>query len=711
MIKVLLMLKNIFLQNSIFALSTVLVMFAVFVHRFENNFFLTASDNFGQGHPFFIICNAISSFLFFLVGSIGMYAVAFVCGAMMYFYFFQNGFYPWERFFALFCLPFCIAILSSLASFQQLQVFSFDAGGIVGFFFASLLKDHASFCDYIIQGLFFILILLIYQCAYIEGLLFVLKTVLFQLCAFFLFFYQFLKGVVSNVYRMLSSVTKTDLQAEDSRSKQKEVFGHIQTDISTNHVKTGKHYVVLNEKKSGYHPCLAAAHFTETVVSSKMEEQAALQIDQKIVVLEKKLACFGIEGHVTEVHIGPILVLFEYQPAIDIKLSKIMALEDDLAMALESVSTRILAPIPGKAVVGFEVAHTARRLILFADLFVADQYCNSDKLLPLILGVNVLSEPVIVDLAVLPHLLLAGSTGSGKSVVLNTMLVSLLHKNSFDKMKLILIDPKRLEFSVFADIPHLLFPIVTEAPEAVRVLKWVVQEMEDRYEKMAACGARSLYEFNQMHKNKGSAMPFVVIVIDEFSDLILTAGKELETLIIRIAQMARASGIHMIIATQRPSVDVVTGIVKANFPARICLRVASRVDSRTVLDVCGAERLLTKGDMLFLNPTAGTLDRIHGSYFKLHELESFLSCIRKLGSPSYIHCVETSVTSLPDMIEDSDFYKEVITFVKQEQAVSISLLQRRFRIGFNRSARIIELLEKQGIIMPIEGSKLRRVVR
>ncbi len=371
--------------------------------------------------------------------------------------------------------------------------------------------------------------------------------------------------------------------------------------------------------------------------AGKHDAEVKRELEERAATLEEKLERFGIKGKVLSIKRGPVVTLFEYQPEIDTKISKILSLEDDLAMALQALSIRILAPIPGRSVVGFEVANKNRKDVLFARAVQSDEFQNFNGSLPLILGEDTIGEQVVADLAKMPHLLIAGSTGSGKSVALNTMLMSLLCKCTPDELKLILIDPKRLEFASYADIAHLLFPIVTDPKQAVPVLRWVVKEMEERYEKMAECGARNIFDYNKMQEEE---LPFLVVVIDELSDLMMTAGRDIEDLITRITQMARAAGIHMIVATQRPSVDVITGLIKVNFPSRISFRVTSKIDSRTILDCAGADKLLGRGDMLFLDVTTSSLRRVHGAYVSSREIEEVVGHIRAEQQVEYLDITE-----------------------------------------------------------------------
>lgn len=429
-------------------------------------------------------------------------------------------------------------------------------------------------------------------------------------------------------------------------------------------------------------------------------------------VLEEKLEMFGIFGKVTSIKRGPVVTLFEYNPKADSKISKIVALADDLALALKALSIRIIAPIPGKSLVGFEVSNAKREDVFLSTIINSKDFDSFDGSLPIVLGKDTIGSNVIIDLTKTPHLLIAGSTGSGKSVALNTLLVSLLCKLTPDELNLILIDPKRLEFSAYEDIAHLVFPIITDTQKVVPVLRWAVNQMEERYEKMAKVGAKNIFDYNAKVKDATQKLPFLVIMIDELADLMMTAGKDLEAQIARIAQMARAAGMHMIVATQRPSVDVITGIIKVNFPSRISFRVTSKVDSRTILDCCGAEKLLGRGDMLFLGSGSAFLSRLHGAYVSGSEIERVVDHIKKeriVEYKDFLEYISQEGKSVGDL--NDEIYKDILDFIGSVQEVSISLLQRKFRIGYNRSARIMEKLEADGLILPSDGGKMRKVVR
>ena len=451
-------------------------------------------------------------------------------------------------------------------------------------------------------------------------------------------------------------------------------------------------------------------HFFSSHVSEEFSECSEQELQDRAEILEEKLKRFGVSGSVVSIKSGPVVTLFEYKPHIDSKISKIISLEDDLALALQALSIRIIAPIPGRSVVGFEVSNKQRKDVLFSTIVQSKTYEQSSGDLLVVLGKNTIGEDVIIDLKTCPHLLIAGSTGSGKSVALNTMLISFLCKLSPEKLRLILIDPKRLEFSVYADIAHLLFPIVTDTKRVASILRWVVQEMEVRYEKMALLGARNLGDYNSSVTEE-KRMPRIVVVIDELADLMITTGREVEDLIMRIAQMARAAGIHMIVATQRPSVDVITGIIKVNFPSRISFRVSSKIDSRTILDCVGAEKLLGRGDMIYLDAHDSKLKRVHGAYVSDDEISRVVNHIKKERPTQYLDPSELIIHEMKDEREEKDaLYDEILDFLEGIDEVSISLLQRKFRIGYNRSARIIDMLESEGLIMSGGAGKTRKVI-
>ncbi|MCK4500036.1 DNA translocase FtsK, partial [Candidatus Babeliales bacterium] len=379
------------------------------------------------------------------------------------------------------------------------------------------------------------------------------------------------------------------------------------------------------------------------------------------------------------------------------------------------MSVRILAPIPGKNAVGFEIAHTKPQCVFFDELLFSDEWTKSKAVLPLVLGSDGTGQPIVEDLAQMPHLLVAGATGSGKSVCMHAILSSLLMSCSPDDLKLVLIDPKRLEFSPYKDIPHLLFPVITHTEKAASALKWLVGEMEQRYEMMAQAGVRNIFEYREKIKSnilneKFIKMPFIVVLVDELADLMMVGGRNVEAHLVRIAQMARAAGIHMVVATQRPSVDVVTGLIKVNFPSRIAFRVSSRIDSRTILDASGAEKLIGRGDMLFMHPSMPDLKRIHGAFVSGEQVEKLVSYLCSAGVPNYVEIIESGFAGSMDNDEIDILYDNAIEFVRLREEISISMLQRQLKIGFNRSARIIDQLERDGVVASAQGSKPRKVL-
>ena len=413
--------------------------------------------------------------------------------------------------------------------------------------------------------------------------------------------------------------------------------------------------------------------------------------------IEKVLLDFGIEGKIKKINNGPVVSLYEFEPAPGIKVSKIINLTDDIARNTSSVSVRV-SVIPGKNTVGIEIPNETREEVVLREIISNDKFKRKDINLPIALGKNISGIPVIGDLTSMPHLLIAGTTGSGKSVCINTIIVSLLYKLSPDTCKFILIDPKMLELSSYEGIPHLLSPVITDAKKATSALGWTVKEMNSRYKLMSKEGVRNIDGYNSKHKLK---MPYIVVVVDEMSDLMLVASKEIENYIQKLSQMARAAGIHIIMATQRPSVDVITGTIKANFPTRVSFQVSSKIDSRTILGEQGAEQLLGKGDMLFMS-SANRINRIHGPYVSENEIEKITSVLRAQGEPDYIDeitsIIEDSKLDTDSNEDTDDLYTKALEIIKSEGKASTSFLQRKLQIGYNRAARIIDMMEEQGIV-------------
>jgi DNA segregation ATPase FtsK/SpoIIIE, S-DNA-T family len=488
-------------------------------------------------------------------------------------------------------------------------------------------------------------------------------------------------------------------------------------------------------------------------------DREALEMNARL--LEKKLLDFGIDGEVKEICPGPVITMYEFAPAPGIKISRIAGLSDDLTMALQALSIRIVAPIPGKGVVGIEVPNRDRETVYLREIFTCNDFLQSRMKLPLVLGKDIAGLPSLTDLAKAPHLLVAGSTGSGKSVSVNTMILSLLYTATPRDVRFIMVDPKMLEFSMYEGIPHLLLPVVTEPKKASLALKWAVNEMERRYKLLAAKGVRNIESYNrklaveeeerfshdaddeeiiedleEVVEGEDAVtqieplpfvvddvaddldhghLPYIVVIVDELADLMMVAGREVEEHIARLAQKARAAGIHLILATQRPSVDVITGLIKANLPSRISFQVSSKVDSRTILDCNGAEALLGMGDMLYLPPGTGRLQRIHGAFVSDAEVQRVVDFLKKQGKPVY----EKSILEMKDTDDKANTddeealderWEDALRLVAETKQASISMVQRRLRIGYNRAARIVEMMEREGMIALSDGTSKPREI-
>ena len=499
--------------------------------------------------------------------------------------------------------------------------------------------------------------------------------------------------------------------------------------------------VELEEDDSDFKPDVGFVDIREKVefdlpLISFLNEQKKVErnidtdlLKGKAKILESKLNDFNVFGEVVEILPGPVITTFEYKPASGIKISKIAGLSDDLALALSAISIRIVAPIPGRDVVGIEIPNKEREVVNLRELIVSKEFVQSSSLLTLGLGKDLLGRPLVTKMDSMPHLLIAGATGTGKSVGLNSMIISLLYKGTPDDVKMIMIDPKRIELSVYNDIPHLISPVVTDMKKATNALFWAVREMERRYELLEQVGLRNIVQYNNMVISKNNAkgedpdetnedqlkkLPYIVVIVDELADLMMVASKDVEFALTRLAQMARAAGIHLIVATQRPSVDVLTGSIKANFPTRISFQVSSKVDARTIFDGGGPESLLGNGDMLFCPPGTGKLVRIQGAYISEKEIARITKFLRAQKEPDYIE--EITIGNSDDDAKNfdaSDYdekYDEAVSLITKTRQASISFVQRRLRIGYNRAARLVEMMEYEGIVGPQIGSKPREIL-
>lgn len=496
--------------------------------------------------------------------------------------------------------------------------------------------------------------------------------------------------------------------------------------------KTEKTETITPYVHSGAMPDLALLEIAE---KSLKQGYTSAQLQDLSRLVETRLLEFGVEVKVMGVYPGPVITRFELDLAAGVKVSRISTLAKDLARSLSVVSVRVVEVIPGKSLVGLEIPNVHRELVRLKEVFEDSAYQRSTSPLTLALGKDISGKPVAVDLARMPHLLVAGTTGSGKSVGINAMLLSILYKATPEAVRLILIDPKMLELAVYDNIPHLLTPVVTDMKDAANALRWCVAEMDRRYQLMASIGVRNLSGYNQKVTQAQTAgkplldpfwrpqvseepeylteLPFIVVVVDEFADMIMVVGKKVEELIARIAQKARAAGIHLILATQRPSVDVITGLIKANIPTRIAFQVSSRIDSRTILDQSGAEQLLGHGDMLYLPPGTGVPQRIHGAFVSDDEVHRVTQALRDMGKPDYIESITQSSVGVGLMAEEEEMdelFDAAVQVVTQERKASISLIQRRLKIGYNRAARLIEQLESGGIVSPLQSNGGREVL-
>ncbi|VVC38972.1 Winged helix-turn-helix DNA-binding domain,AAA+ ATPase domain,P-loop containing nucleoside triphosphate [Cinara cedri] len=479
----------------------------------------------------------------------------------------------------------------------------------------------------------------------------------------------------------------------------------------------------------------------ELVEKRKLDEAEG---GQTLALLEKVLNDFGIQGQVINICYGPVVTLYKFEPQAGTKSARVIGLADDIARSMSALSARI-SIIRGQNAMGIELPNKEREIVMLRDLLESSEYQNSKLNLPIALGKEISGKPVIADLTKMPHLLVAGTTGSGKSVAINTMILSLVYRLSPDECKMIMIDPKMLELSIYDSIPHLIAPVVTEPKKAIIALKWVVKEMENRYRMMSYLNVRNMVNYNQkiteamgngvelkrlvqigFNSTTGKPIfekvvvnmetfPYIVVIVDEMADLMIVAGKEIECSIQRLAQMARAAGIHIIMATQRPSVDVITGVIKANFPTRISFSVTSKIDSRTILGEQGAEQLLGMGDMLYM-ASGGKIIRVHGPFASDEEVQSVVEYLKAQGEPNYMEEITKEDENFPSdggdemQCEENDLYNQAVSIIQRDQKISTSYIQRQLRIGYNRAANIVERMEKEGIVSPPNHAGKREIL-
>ncbi len=495
---------------------------------------------------------------------------------------------------------------------------------------------------------------------------------------------------------------KTETQEDQKKSKEADKDEIV---IDTEYIdkKQDNNTQIEQKEENGYKfPPIDLLDEPLTIGDPELDRE---EITESAKKLEEKLRHFGVEGKIVGVKPGPVVTMYEFRPKSGVKISKIANLYNDLALAMEAMSVRIIAPIPGKAAIGIEVSNKVRQTVYMKEIISSKEFLRATSKLTLGLGKDIVGNVFVADLTKMPHLLIAGATGSGKSVSLNTMIVSILYKATPQEVKFVLIDPKILELSIYDGIPHMMMPVVTDPKEAAAALSALINEMETRYKIMNEAGVRNIEGFNAKAKRgiiDYPPMPYIVVVIDELADLMMVSGKKVEMYVERLAQKARASGIHLIVATQRPSVDVVTGLIKANFPARISFKVTSKVDSRTILDTPGAEALLGKGDMLFMQPGSSSLIRIHGAFISDEEIKRITDFVKSQGTPEYNEELIEATKEIAGTNEEDEeldpLFDEAVQIIKEGGNPSISYLQRRLKIGYNKAARIVEQMEKKGIL-------------
>jgi S-DNA-T family DNA segregation ATPase FtsK/SpoIIIE len=558
----------------------------------------------------------------------------------------------------------------------------------------------------------------------------------------------FASTVVDRIIGMRARKERRTVVAEEKKVLEKHTPPRIEPVLKAvpqgKRVQQEKQVPLFDLPASGELPPLSLLDPGEKNKAPQFSKQS---LESMARLLEKKLLDFDIEAQVVAVHPGPVITLFEIEPAPGIKASQITNLQRDLARSLSVVSLRVVENIPGKTSVGLEIPNEQRETVRLSEILASQAYEESDSPLTLVLGKDISGHPVVVDITRMPHLLIAGTTGSGKSVFINSLVLSLVYKSTPEQSRFIMIDPKMLELSVYEGIPHLLAPVVTDMKQAANAFKWCIAEMERRYRLMAALGVRNLAGYNRKVKDALDEkkplydplfvrtspdetppvlkpLPLIVIVVDELADLMMVVGKKVEELIARLAQKARAAGLHLVLATQRPSVDVITGLIKANIPTRIAFQMSSRVDSRTVLDQMGAEQLLGQGDMLFLQPGQGLPTRVHGAFVADHEVHKVTAFLKKSGVPVYDERIlrENSAVNDQGIVQDGGgedgeeggeadpLYDEALRIVTESRKASISGVQRRLRIGYNRAARLIEEMERAGVVGPLQPNGAREVL-
>ncbi|MFC1868066.1 DNA translocase FtsK [Thermodesulfobacteriota bacterium] len=707
------------IKGIIFLLVALILGVSLFTYHPGDSLFLIKTGGQGNAHNLFGTVGAhLSGYLFYIVGfsSFWLVAVFFVMAILSF-----KGRTLLPPMGSVIAILFLVVSFSGIMSLQLEGVTNYrggeiQSGGLAGYYIADLMKG---FLNYFGASVFLLAIFIISL----------------MICTHISFGWLFSKlSLWSSVFlrRVEGYYTKKREKRRKKRVRKKALK-------SERHKVRRKVKIIEPKKDTLKRPEQESFSFMNIAGDFKLpsldllddpprEKEVEIQresLEMNARRLEKKLADFGVEGEVMEILPGPVITMYEYKPAPGIKISKVAGLADDLTLALRAPSVRIVAPIPGKAAIGIEIANNKRDHVYLKEVLSSQEYKDSNNKLTIALGMDITGAPVITDLIKMPHLLVAGATGTGKSVSLNAMINSLLFKLPPESVRFVIIDPKRIELSIYQDIPHLLHPVVTEPKQATRALRWAVEEMERRYMLLSDRGVRNIEAYNRKvlkqtktadtdnGESAGKTLPYIILVIDELADLMMVSSRDVEESITRLAQMARASGIHLIIATQRPSVDVLTGIIKANFPTRISFQVSSKVDSRTILDTIGAEHLLGDGDMLFMPPGVGRLTRIHGAFMSDDEVKRVTDFLREQRKPDYDSNILSHVSkddeSEDEEMEKDEKYDKAVDIVFQTGQASISMLQRKLRVGYNRAARMIEIMEKEGIVGPSDGVRARDV--
>ena len=613
----------------------------------------------------------------------------------------------------IFAFVFFIAFSAALVGiFPNSQADIFSASGIVGFFLASFFKKYLG-----VHGALITLFLLMAVNA----------TLLFGF-----FFVDLAKAVKKGLLVLFEFIRQRKLAREDDFKspplKKKTLKEKIKPEIKVytpkleaESIRNTKEELKLksaNSKQKTQSQDKEAAHPFDPktyklpqpgllkVPPAPDQRQAKEDIKSNIKELETTLADFGVEAKVVSVQKGPVVTMYEVSPSSGTKIQKISVLSDDIALSMKSSHVRIVAPIPGKGTVGIEIPNLKKNFVFLREVIEEKTFTNAVSKLNFAVGKDVSGNPVVADLVEMPHLLIAGATGAGKTICVNALISSILFKARPDEVKFIMVDPKMVELAVFAGIPHLIHPIISEAKKAFLALNWATEEMERRYQLLAEEGCRNIQSYNK----KGKKLPYIVIIVDELADLMIVARDSIETTIQRLAQLSRAVGIHLVLATQRPSVDVITGVIKANFPSRISFKVSSKVDSRTVLDAMGADKLLGNGDLLFLKPGALKLIRAQGSFIDDEDIEVLADFVRVQGKPVYEEAIVEAEKKAKTNLGSDELLEDAIKIILGTRQASASLLQRRMRVGYTRAARLLDLMEQEGVVGPFCGSKAREIV-